>query len=501
MALPANGSQWPLPQAKTARDSYREARAWYSGDEKSLRSLYGGDRDGSSVQNGIRGWLSRMFWGRPESRSQVQQKLHVPVAADLAAVSADLLVGEAPSCKVIGDNAEAVQGRLDYLLTVNRFGSRAQEVLEEAAAVGDGWARVTWSEKAGQHALLTFVPAERVIPTFEWGALTEALIETVHRGPRDTRFVHYERHIPGRVEHALYQVFDDELHIVPLDTIPATAGLSVDEFGGVETGFPGMAVVHIPNVKPNRKGGDDPVAKHLGRADTAGLETLMDALDEAYTSLMRDLRLGKGRVMVPQSLLESNGPGKGAIFDAEREVFVGVNSPDAGDDLSKSIQSTQFAIRVDEHLALIDDLLKQILRGAGYGPQTFGMHDGGTGTTATETHSRDRRTRGTREKKSRYVQEAFSEALTALLAIDAAKFPDKGSRALPVVVEVAPEATPTMAELGQTLDLITRAQAASIETRVRLLHPDWDDEAVANEVAAIKDEQGIGVTDVGLLPE
>ncbi|WP_405634405.1 hypothetical protein OHB53_09500 [Streptomyces sp. NBC_00056] len=36
--------------------------------------------------------------------------------------------------------------------------------------------------------------------------------------------------------------------------------------------------------------------------------------------------------------------------------------------------------------------------------------------------------------------------------------------------------------VAQTLSLLTQAQAASVDTRVRILHPDCDDERVQVEV-------------------
>jgi len=45
------------------------------------------------------------------------------------------------------------------------------------------------------------------------------------------------------------------------------------------------------------------------------------------------------------------------------------------------------------------------------------------------------------------------------------------------------------------VDLLARAKAASIETRVRMLHPDWTDAEVKAEVETILAEEGMRMPD------
>ena len=45
-----------------------------------------------------------------------------------------------------------------------------------------------------------------------------------------------------------------------------------------------------------------------------------------------------------------------------------------------------------------------------------------------------------------------------------------------------------------------RAVAVSTDTKVRMLHPDWDEEQIAAEVALIQAETGAAVPDIGPLP-
>lgn len=50
-------------------------------------------------------------------------------------------------------------------------------------------------------------------------------------------------------------------------------------------------------------------------------------------------------------------------------------------------------------------------------------------------------------------------------------------------------------ELAATAELLRRAEAASTDTLVRMMHPDWDDAQVSVEVDAILGESGRVVAD------
>ena len=50
---------------------------------------------------------------------------------------------------------------------------------------------------------------------------------------------------------------------------------------------------------------------------------------------------------------------------------------------------------------------------------------------------------------------------------------------------------------GELADLLNRAGAVSTATKVKILHPEWKDEEVQAEVAAILAETGAGAPDPG----
>ena len=214
----------------------------------------------------------------------------------------------------------------------------------------------------------------------------------------------------------------------------------------------------------------------------------MGARDEAWTSWIRDLRLGKARIMVPQSMLETDGPGTGGTFDLDREVFVQLNMLDEGSGAS-AITMNQFAIRVEEHEQTCKALRRQILSSAGYSAQSFG-DEGTVAVTATEVAARKEESLTTRGLKILYQRPALLDVLTTMLMVDVTHCGAKGidpmaelTASWPQAVQPDPEAT------ARALSLLESAGAISTYMKVRTLHPDWDEEEVLKEVARIRDDK------------
>ncbi|MFD3834580.1 hypothetical protein ACFWSR_37615, partial [Streptomyces sp. NPDC058621] len=218
---------------------------------------------------------------------------------------------------------------------------------------------------------------------------------------------------------------------------------------------------------PNRQHRGSPI----GRSDYATpLYDLFDALDTVWTSWMRDIRLARARVIVPTGYLRSEGPGKGATFE-DREVDEQLNMPP---NEGTGITLNQFAIRVDEHQRRAEALMRQAAQSAGYSAQSFGLHGQDEAITATESDSRDQRSMVTRKKKAGYWRHGAADMLHVMLWLDTVQF---GSALAPErpSVEFGDGIAESEQQTATTLDLLARAGAVSTGTKVRILHPEWDD--------------------------
>lgn len=510
MPLPRAGQEWPPKPLASITGKYAEWDAWYVGDPERLTRIYGGPAVGARFEDrvsqhrgGVVGAVARFWWGKPRGRvdSGDPDKLHVPLAGDICQASADLLYAEPPTFTA---STPAGQQLIDDALESGLIGTLAGGA-ETAAALGDVYQRVTWDTQHAPSSFITTMHADAAHPEFRWGQLVAVTFWWVLPGSDKTTVRrHLERHEldqagNGVVLHGLYEGTPGNLgRLIPLPEDPDTAALAtlVDQDGAIATLSPGLAVVRIPNRGPQRRWRGHPLGSHLGRSDLDTLEPLFDKLDFVYSSWMRDVRLAKSRLIVPEYMLQSEGRGTGAWFDSDQDVFTTVNAPPREDGGASQITAQQFAIRVADHLATAQELVETILRTAGYSAATFGEaeSDGG-GVTATEVVSRDRRSNLTRDRKIREAKPALTRLLAKKLAVDRAVLglPVEADASVAVAFVDVSQADPE--SLARTSLALFQAQAASTDTRVRLQHPDWDEPTVAAEVTRILSEFSVQVPD------
>jgi A118 family predicted phage portal protein len=500
LALPTQGSVWPPKELRTVFDSFNIWSAWYANDPATLGIAYQTQTRAPYFRQGFLNRLADWFWTPKESDGDAGvMKLHVPIASDLCQVSADLLFSEPPKFTVDdpkGKNAKA-QERID-LITGARLDQTLVAAAEVSAALGGVYLRATWDDTLYDHVFITKVDADGAIPTFRYGKLVAVTFWQVVGLDGSRYWRHLECHSldsfgVGVIEHGLFEGSVTDIGVrIPLDDHEATKHLAVmvDADSQISTRTPGLAVEYAPNVTPNRRWRLDPAGANLGRSDLDGIEPLMDAMDRVYSSLMRDIELGKARLIVPQAMLTDLGPGKGATFDTDKALFTGINAaPGSAADSKLSIEQVQFAIRVQDHLDAAAALFEQIIRTAGYSSQTFGEKDNGRGEqTATEVTAKERRSYLTRDRKIRAISPALEGIIFKAVAMDAVLF-NSGATAVPVKVSFADAVQDSLTSLAQTAQLLKAAEAASRATLVQIVHPDWDQEQIDAEVARIVAEQ------------
>ncbi|MHC5259900.1 phage portal protein [Streptomyces sp. UC4497] len=488
MPLPTSDTPWP-PTDHQVQAALADWDAWYSADPDRLENRYQGrgyrealDRP-AQHRGGLVGKVARWFWGNPTSAGEKRTKLHVPLAGDIARTSSELLFSEPP--KLVSEHT-TTQDRLDELMNTG-LQPTLLEAGELCAALGGAYLRVVWDEEVSDRPWLDAVAADRAVPEFRYGRLSAVTFWTVLETEDSRRILrHLERHERGRIFHGLYEGSLTALgHAIPLTEHPATAGLAteVDEEGGLDTGAPDhLTASYVPNVRPARAWRHIPSAAYWGQSDFQGIEALMDSLDETYSSWMRDVQNGKGRIVVPNTMLESLGPGQGAAWDEERRIYSGLNMLQRPGD-PNPLTVVQFEIRVEQHRNTCQALLEQAVRQAGYSASTFGETGDGAAVTATEIRARERRSMSTRGRKSMYWGPGIADGAAALLAVEAGpRFRVGDLEVEPPRVEFQDSISEGMTELATTAELLRRAEAASDETLVQMIHPDWDEDQVQAEV-------------------
>lgn len=491
MPLPTDNPVWPPADTRRARELYETWGAWYSGDPDQLAQVYGtglglgpAGRDfyTDPARAGILGRairrVVRFFWGQPATTGQAPSRVHVPLAGDIAEASAQLLFEELPRITVTQS-----QDRLAEILDQADAHARLLEAAELCAAYGGVYLRASRDDQAAGVPTIDVIAPDCAAPEWRHGRLAAVTFWRVVAEDHGQVWRHLERHEPGRILHGLYRGSSDRLgRAQPLTTHADTEDLAEE----ITTGLDGLACVYVPNVRPNRMLRGSP----LGRSDFAGVEQLFDELDEVWSSWALEHRLGRARAIVPTSLLRSTGAGNGASFDEMQEFFTGLDMlPGADATPSQLIHFIQPELRVEEHARTCREITVRAVRSAGYSAATFGQDDDGAAATATEVNARKDRTTSTRARKIGYWRSPLADLVEILLGIDRDAFnpttvPERPDIEWPDAVAVDPEA------LSRTLTGIADAEAASIRTRVAMLHPDWSGDQVDEEVGLILAERG-----------
>jgi A118 family predicted phage portal protein len=507
MPLPAGGNTpWPPKAVAVAYEKFVPWAAWYSGDPDELAAFYmqvsqrvtnRPHARPSQYRGGMVGTLARWFWGQPIPQGEKRSKVHLPLAGDIASTSADLLFAEPPNV-MLPENAGPDTNAQDYLdqLVDDEFYTALLEGAEVGSALGGVYFRVIWDKTLSDKPWINAIHADAAVPEWRFGRLSAVTFWRVLSTDASTVVRHLERYemVNGQAvwQQAVYQGDAMNLgRVQPLGDYPETENfVDMLEADGqtVLLGIDQLPVVYVPNMRPNRMWRDQPAAAHFGRSDYAGIEGLFDALDETMSSWMRDIRLAKGRVLVPDQYLRDRGPGRGAQWDAEQEAYEGFSML-PGQPPQITIQ--QFGIRVAEHSQSVQELMTMAVGMAGYSGQTFGL-TGEVAMTATEVAAKERKSLITRKKKLAYFRPPLTDLFEILLKVGKAAFewdvtPLRPDVEFGDVVQQDPNA------LATTLQALRLAEAASTQTMVEMLHPDWTADEQKNEVKRIMHEKGMVV--------
>ena len=446
----------PFPPIRWLWRDYRRAAAWYAGDEKKLRALGGS------------------FW-----QGSDDMKLHVPIAADIAAMSAALLFAQSPEVKCPDP---AAQRRIDEVLRLSGFYPTLLKAAELASVYGGVFLKWSW-DLADGHPVLTALPGDCGLPVYRNGRLVEIRLWSLLREEGETLYRLEERYSPdGCVRSALYRGSKTELgRVCNLNSIPEGRGIRPLARSGAGR----MLAVYVPNLLPGRKHPELP----FGRSDFDGLYGLFDALDEAYSAIQRETRLTKTTVIVPAEYLRR----REALFPEDRPAWVYSN--DSGVFTALDIDSDRAvspitvinpAPHAGERIALCGELVRRILSLAGYAPQSAGLDITGSAESGAALSVRERKSIRTPEAKKTLWWQAIHELVRGMMALDAAVFGAKIDKNAEVSVEMPSLVQPDLREMSGIVKDLMGAGALSADAAVELLHPDWAEDERKEEAEKLK---------------
>lgn len=456
--------EWPPKQWEDIYLDYEEHAAWYSGNGDNIAKAHI-SKAGS-------------FWAK-EITNDRKTMLHIPIAGDIASTSSDLLFGEFPNIAIENEKAKE---RLENIIQLSDVKAKLLEASETAAALGGIGLKINWNKNIADYPILSVAQADNIIPEWTHGILTAMNFWKVVKKERNNVYRLLERHEKGYIYNTLYKGTDYKIgNSIALAYTEETKDLEEE----INTSIDDLLCRYIPNMRPNRKYR----GKEIGQSDYAGVEGLMDALDEVYTSWMRDVRLAKARILVPESFLKKDETTGKFAFDDDKDVYVGLDVDPLSD---AKITISQFDIRSQKHMETAYELLNRIITSAGYSPQSFGLKGEGGAMTATEIKARESKSFKTKAKKENYWKSPLEDILYLMLEVDNKLLGNKVVAEKPTL-EFQDSIQDDLGEKATSVEMINRATAASIKTKVELLHPDWTDEQIETEVETIKEENGLSM--------
>lgn len=477
--IPKANQDWPpvttIPSWWAHLD---ECEAWYSGDPNRIEKYYSARGDATHT--------SRFWRGIADND---ERAMHMPLAGDIAAVSAALLFSEAVKVtpnKEAGTEAAADTWRKEFWDAAG-MDAMLTEAAEMAAALSGCYLKLDADPETRKTPIVMPVRPSSVLPVFANGQLREATFWQAVRRDDNGKvwYLFEERKRNARalaITYAAFESTDGQTLTTRVDLagVEEIRAMGINE-ETVELNMPeGLGVVYVPNRLPNRLAPGNP----QGNADYSNAFTLLDALDEAWTSWWRDIRLGMGRLMVSKELMTSLQK-----FDPFKSVFLQIDIAAvlAGKDSTNLIQEVQFELRTEEHAQACSDLVREIVSRAGYAPQSFGMDVEGQAESGTALRIRERKSLMTRNRKGRYWCCAIARLLYEAQLMQRAALAGTFT-AGKFDVEMEDSVVPDLSEMATTIKDLSMAQAISQELAVKMLHPDWNDEDVRQEVERIQSQ-------------
>jgi hypothetical protein len=546
MPLPAADIPWPPVNLMAMYTKMSEWAAWYSGDPERIMGAYVMQSAIQSQGTGVPWWR---FWSRARAGKEGAQRalLHVPLASDLAATSGALLFGEPPTIRVraaralpddptedkcpqcgmdqsVGKMAhpaephtladvlagsvqmgemikpkakpqtpeEKAEERLLKMVEEGGVYARLAMAAESAAAIGGVYIYPVWDKDLRPFPIMGVAQSDMAVPEWKHGYLTAVTFHRTVQGEGNRVLRLLERHEvegtgPTRkcvILSALYSGTEDRLGVQVNLGVGDTWGDAPPPPDRVELPFDELDVEYVPNILPNRLWR----ASNMGIADIQGSESLLDALDETYASWMRDVRLAKARILVPREYLRPDPDSTSGqpSFDLDQEIYVGMDMEPGMTASTQSMLAHQFQIRYEEHDATASALIDRIVSNAGYAPTTLGAD--AKGKSASGIRVTEHKTLLTLRKKGGWWRHAIANTLYRMQVIDK-EFFDSGIEPIKPSVLTADSIIDNPLELAQTAMALRTAQAASTETLVRIVHPDWSEGEVQAECDRIEDDK------------
>lgn len=413
-----------------------------------------------------------------------QAYLISPVPRMISRGSANLLFGEPP---LIAAEAESDQANLERIVDENDLPSELHRAAVIASSEGEVWGRIVVAPDLLDVPIIEFVSRDRVIPHFAGRFCVGATFVTEWATGSTERYRLFETYEAGAVSSVLYRGTNSSLGAqVDLQSFPQTEGRQEIVLTGVDWPL----VAFIPNSidkRPDR-----------GFSDYAGMTDRFFAINESVTIGQRNMQLaGRKRALIDGSYANGNRSPDGD------DVFIR-NSRHVGDDAKAAppVAIAQYGFEAAQTVAWVDHLIDTTLTFAGVSPQAVGRQVDGAALSGTAMRLKMSHSLLEAAGKGRYMDRGIRRLLRAATVIDGRPIGENGfarsyaSRdSLPTIERQDGLPRDDMEAAMQIAQLVA-AEAISVHQRIAFLHPDWTEQQVDDEVAAISQDTSMALPTV-----
>lgn len=228
----------------------------------------------------------------------------------------------------------------------------------------------------------------------------------------------------------------------------------------------------------------------LGESDLSHSINFLFAVDYVFTIYMREGEKTKTKVAATERMFmkEKGKRGDKWSVNADEDYFMILKgSLDPGMTLKDTLQFIQGEFRDQSYRETMEYFAQKAVTKSGYNPNTFNL--GNRDVKATEIYSLRDATMRKIDKKKQIIQNEYEALMWDFLYLLTDRKLDSNSR---IIVEFPDPMSTNLSELSSTLNNMTSAQAMSVEEKVKMIHPKWDDKQVQEEVNRIYKENDIG---------
>lgn len=404
----------------------------------------------------------------------------------------DFLYGEEPT--ILAANEEN-QERLDAIVEENAFTDGLRDAVDMCCAEGEVWWRIYTDPVQLPCPIIEWHSRTKVVPLWRGKVLLAAAFVSELERDREGVWRHVELHEEGSVQNLLY--FSPNETSMETDTTvstsqgigqarPLTAHSATMELPDIWNHGLGMLVGRVVN-----KLGRNP---ELGVSDYAGVEDDIFDLNEAKTIDAENFRLaGKKRAVMPERFANADGNAEDADVYWAKEDWDEMDGDDKG-----PFKILEYSYDGASSIARKDDLTGTILTRVGLARQFVDANSReGEAVSGTNLRTRLIPTTLAAGGKARKWDPAAPDVLMRAQLVDnlpennygfGEAWTDPGDPPTVERTSILPE--------GQEEKVERHARAVgagleSVETAVREMHPEWDEDEINAEVDRIR---------TGLLP-